>query len=129
MPIECALHLLEKDTEGLDKAAFTTEHQSKNQERGKVYHHKVYNAFPIHLACEFLDAQGLNKVLPEILKASVDSITHSKKWSPTAIYILIKRSLEEKGDDTSNMYKGLVGKLLLTDKTLKGLRMERMNHL
>ena len=121
LPVECALHLLEKDTEGLDKAAFTTEHQSKNQERGKVYHHKVYNAFPIHLACEFLDAQGLNKVLPEILKASVDSITHSKKWSPTAVYILIDRSLKEEEDGTSNIYEGLVGKLLLTDKTFKRL--------
>ena len=121
LPVECALQLLEKDTEGLDKAAFTTEHQSKNQERGKVYHHKVYNAFPIHLACEFLDAQGLNKVLPEILKASVDSITHSKKWSPTAVYILIDRSLKEEEDGTSSIYEGLVGKLLLTDEAFKRL--------
>ena len=117
LPVECILHLLEKDTEGLDVAAFTTKHQSKYEK----YHEKIYNAFPIHLACEFLDVQNLNKVLPELLKASVDSITHSKKWSPTAVYILIDRSLKEEEDGTSNIYEGLVGKLLLTDKTFKRL--------
>ena len=120
---ECSLHLLKKDYKGLEKPAFTgykNQYWHVDRVDGEKLH-KIYNSHPIHLACEFVSPSDLVTVLEEILKASISSFKHKKKWSPTAVYIVIERSLQIIGNNRDDMetYSKLISMLLLTDETFK----------